>query len=133
MVQLDLTPEIEVFHMLFERSTKDRKISIKLHVKYFNFRSLVQLDHPVRLLRLEGGCDFSRILCKIFPYIAYILILHRLRVSRRGRIVVGGDDDVSPGAAFLVPIVKVGVIAVAGLLLLLPPASKVLLMSPCAK
>ena len=39
-VQLDLTPEIEVFHMLFERCpTKNRKRSIKQHIKYFNFRS----------------------------------------------------------------------------------------------
>ena len=45
VVQLDLTPEIEVLHMMFERShTKNRKRSIKQH---FNFQSQVQLDHPV--------------------------------------------------------------------------------------
>ena len=63
-------------------------------------------------------------------------ILHRLGVSRRGRLAVGGDhDDGIPvggndsRSAALVPIVKVGVIAVAAglLLLLLPSASKVLL------
>ena len=35
-VQLDLKPEIEVFHMLSERChAKNRKISIKQHVQYF--------------------------------------------------------------------------------------------------
>ena len=49
-VQLDLTPEIEVFHMLFERSrTKNRKKSIKQHRKYFNFRSKVQLNHTAHI------------------------------------------------------------------------------------
>ena len=39
-VQLDLTPEIEVCHMLFERRhTNIRKRSDKRHIKYFNFRS----------------------------------------------------------------------------------------------
>ena len=34
--------------MLFERFlSKKRKISIKHHIEYFNFRNLVQLDHPV--------------------------------------------------------------------------------------
>ena len=58
-------------------------------------------------------------------------ILDGLRVSRRGSLGVGGDDDdgVVPGSgdhgASLVQIVKAGVIAVAGLLL--PLASKVVL------
>ena len=45
-VQLDLTPEIEEFHMMFERchTKKNRRRSI---IKYFNFGSSVQLDHPV--------------------------------------------------------------------------------------
>ena len=48
--QLDLTPEMEVFHMLFERChTKKRKRSIKQDTQYFNFRSEVLLDHPVLL------------------------------------------------------------------------------------
>ena len=52
--QLDLTPEMEVFHMLFERChTKNRKGSIKQHIQYFNFRSKVQLDHPVGSRRPE--------------------------------------------------------------------------------
>ena len=50
-------------------------------------------------------------------------ILDGLRVSRRGRLGVGGNDDdgVIPGGcddgASLVQIMKAGVIAVAGLLL----------------
>ena len=39
---MDLTPEIEVFHMLFERCrTKNRKRSITHHITYFNFRSKI--------------------------------------------------------------------------------------------
>ena len=48
--QLDFTLEIEVFHMMFERcDTKNRKRSIKEHIKYFNFRCYIQLDLPVEL------------------------------------------------------------------------------------
>ena len=47
-VQGDITPEIEVFHMLFERCHyKYRKRSIKLPIKYVSFRSKIQLDLPV--------------------------------------------------------------------------------------
>ena len=47
-VQLDFAPEMEVFHMLFERChTKSIEGSLKQHTKYFNFRSIIQLDHPV--------------------------------------------------------------------------------------
>ena len=47
-VQLDSTPEIEVFQLLFDRChSKTRKRSIKQHIKYFKFRSFVQLDQPV--------------------------------------------------------------------------------------
>ena len=54
-VQLDLTPEIEVFHMLFERfHTKKRKRSFKQHKKYFNIRYLVQLDHPVQKVEISS-------------------------------------------------------------------------------
>ena len=50
LVQLDFTPEIEVIYMLSERChTKDRKSSIKQHIRYFNFRSKIHLDHPVAL------------------------------------------------------------------------------------
>ena len=49
-VQLDVSPEIEVFHMLFEICRiKNRKRSIKQHIKYFNFLSEIQLDHPVHM------------------------------------------------------------------------------------
>ena len=52
-VQLDLTPEIEVSYMLFRRChTKYRKLSIKQHTNYFNFRRKIQLDRPVRLTKL---------------------------------------------------------------------------------
>ena len=44
-VQLDFAPEMEVFQMLFERC--HTKGSLKQHTKYFNFRSIIQLDHPV--------------------------------------------------------------------------------------
>ena len=44
-VQLDLKPEIEVFHMPFEAwHTKNRKISIKQLIQFWIY---VQLDHPV--------------------------------------------------------------------------------------
>ena len=39
VVQMDLTTEIKVVYMLFERChSKDILISIKQHIKYFNFR-----------------------------------------------------------------------------------------------
>ena len=42
------TPEIEVSYILFERChTKNRKRCLKQHIKYFNFMSKIQLDHPV--------------------------------------------------------------------------------------
>ena len=37
-----------MLYMLFERHTKNRKRSLKQHIKYFNFRSKIQLDHPVQ-------------------------------------------------------------------------------------
>ena len=47
-VQLDLTPEIEVFHMLFERCpTKNRKSSLKQHIKCLNCWSKILLDRPL--------------------------------------------------------------------------------------
>ena len=47
-VQQDCTPEIEVLYMMFERcETKNRKRSFRQHLKYINFRSRIQLDHPV--------------------------------------------------------------------------------------
>ena len=48
-VQLDFTPEMEIFFMLFGRChTKNQKRSLKRHIKHFNFRSKIQLDHPVQ-------------------------------------------------------------------------------------
>ena len=62
LVQLDLTWDIEVFYMLFERChTKNRKRSIKQHIKYFSFRSCVQLDHPIGFLR-SFGTTYSRVI-----------------------------------------------------------------------
>ena len=56
-VQPDFTPEIEVFFMLFERChTKILKIktgSLKQFLKYFNFWSKIQLEHPVRVKEQE--------------------------------------------------------------------------------
>ena len=42
-VQLDSTPEIEVFEKCH---AKNRNKYITQHIKYFNFRSKVQLDNP---------------------------------------------------------------------------------------
>ena len=48
-VQLDFTPEIKVFHMMYEGChTKNRTISLKLHINYFNFGSKIELDHPLQ-------------------------------------------------------------------------------------
>ena len=52
-VQLDFTPgmEVHVLYMLLERfHTKNRKRLLQQHLKYFNFRSKIQLDHPVHVL-----------------------------------------------------------------------------------
>ena len=39
-LQLYFTPEIEVFYMMFERyHTNNRKMYLKQHIKYANFRS----------------------------------------------------------------------------------------------
>ena len=39
VVQLDFTPEIEVFNMLFDKyQIKKRESSIKQHSEYFNFK-----------------------------------------------------------------------------------------------
>ena len=47
-VQLELTPEIEVFYMLFDRSLSIfSMISLKQHIEYFNFRCKIQVDLPV--------------------------------------------------------------------------------------
>ena len=49
VVQLDFTPEIEVFYMLLERChTKSRERSITQHMKYFNLWGKIKFDHPVK-------------------------------------------------------------------------------------
>ena len=51
MAQLNFTPEIEVFYMLFERTPSILSMtSLKQHMEYFNFRCKIQLDHPVKLI-----------------------------------------------------------------------------------
>ena len=47
-VQLDFAHETEALYMQFERCyTTNIKRYSKQHIKYFNFLSKVQLDHPV--------------------------------------------------------------------------------------
>ena len=52
---------------MFERChTKHRNISIKQHIKYFNFRSKIQFDHPVRsrcCWRCRRRCSAWRAAC----------------------------------------------------------------------
>ena len=48
-LQLNFTPEIEVFHMLFDRSLSISSMTSPKHrMEYFNFRCKIQLDLPVR-------------------------------------------------------------------------------------
>ena len=48
VVQLTFTPEIKVFHMLFEISLSIFSMtSLKQHIEYFNFRCKIKLDLPV--------------------------------------------------------------------------------------
>ena len=50
LVQLYFAPEMGVLYMMFERChTKHRKKSLKQHITYLNFRTKIQLDHPVVL------------------------------------------------------------------------------------
>ena len=66
-IQLDITPEMEVFNMLFERCyTINRKESLKQDKKYFNFLSKIQLDHPlyvcgVRISVVVPGCCYQMV------------------------------------------------------------------------
>ena len=55
MGQLNFTPEMEVFYMLFETSLSIfGRTSLKQHMEYFHFRCKIQLYLPVH----EGaGCD----------------------------------------------------------------------------
>ena len=55
-VQLDFTPEMQVLYMLFERyCTKNINISQTAYKILLNFRSKIQLDHPVILQELVSG------------------------------------------------------------------------------
>ena len=48
VVQLNFTPEIEVFYMLFERPLSIFSMSaLKQHIEYFHLQSEIQLDLPV--------------------------------------------------------------------------------------
>ena len=48
VVQLNFTPEIEVFYMPFGRSLSIFSMtSVKQHIECFNFRCKIQLDLPV--------------------------------------------------------------------------------------
>ena len=44
---------MEVHYIIFKQiainmeSAKNKKISLKQHIRYFNFRSKIQLDYPV--------------------------------------------------------------------------------------
>ena len=45
VAQLNFTPEIEVFYILFERSLSIfKETTVKLLIEYFNFRCTIQLD-----------------------------------------------------------------------------------------
>ena len=51
VVQLNVSPEIEVLHKLFERSLSNFSMtSLKQNVEYFHFRCKILLGRPV------GGC-----------------------------------------------------------------------------
>ena len=53
VVQLNLTPEIEVFYILFDRSLSIFSMTfLRQHLEYFNFRCKIQLDLPVE----RSGC-----------------------------------------------------------------------------
>ena len=54
-VQLDFTPELGVLYMLFERYHSKKWRSLKENIKYFRFRSKIQMGHPVLIyLTLEN-------------------------------------------------------------------------------
>ena len=59
VVQLNFTPEIEIFYMLFERYISIFSMaSLKQHKKYFHFLCKMQLDLPVKLLQpIPNDCD----------------------------------------------------------------------------
>ena len=90
-IQLDFTPQIEVFYMLFERChTKNRKRSLKLVIKYFNFRNRIQLkllNHPVQGCpkRLVLGCVNPMSGCSsaiLAHQVAVVRLIELYRVER---------------------------------------------------
>ena len=55
-VQLDFTPQMDVFYMLLERwHTKNTNRSLEQYLIYFNFLSKIQMDHPV----IQGGARWQ--------------------------------------------------------------------------
>ena len=57
MVQLDLTTEIEVFCSSSDAILRNRMISLKQDIKYFNFQGKIQLDHPVLSVHNSNDCS----------------------------------------------------------------------------
>ena len=56
VVQLNFTPETEVFYMLFDRFlTISSMTSLKQHIEYFHFRCTIQFDLPVQKSPTEKG------------------------------------------------------------------------------
>ena len=73
--QLNLTPEIEVFYMLFDRSLSISSMtSLKLHMKYFHFRCYIQLGLPV--IRVSGRAIHT------IPYIYSTKFLHTFHMIK---------------------------------------------------
>ena len=62
VVQRNLTPEMEVSCMLFERFLSIFSVTtLKQHMEYFNFRCKIQLDLPVhsrKSLQLNGSYQY---------------------------------------------------------------------------
>ena len=61
VVQLNFSPEIEVFYMLLERSLSIFSMtSLKQNIEYFSFRCEIQLDLPVHysssIFSVTGSC-----------------------------------------------------------------------------
>ena len=55
VVQLNFSPEIQVFYMRFERALSIFSIaSLKQHIYYFNFWCKIQLDLPVYTVYIYG-------------------------------------------------------------------------------
>ena len=71
VVQLNFTPEIEVFYMMFERPLSIFSMtSLKQHIEYSHFRCKILFDLPVQGLRC--GKIF---LLPVFIFIFRLLVL----------------------------------------------------------